>query len=474
MSFTSETCAQETHLDVASPYLTGTSQNVSAPANDTSLQRFATTVPFPSLPGAASSSSSQASDGHVDKCQPHQSDSGYASEASTPKKQTSDDTPIRHRIKSLPPRSVIKLRRYNKAIPLATQRRFDDLLDFVCHPLRTFILDARVKYTGVLMRVETLGETEDSAKPWVIVQCDSSMLRKVKQFFEQPQIKSQFRPNTEETNLPSLDVCFCDRPPCLMGAASAPVWRHPAAPSFAQSLCGAAVVYGDANTGQTAVIGGIIEVKHFTGKSNFYAMKVAHLARDKRLDQSQYHEREHQPLTEQDHDKEQVEPKVDALFKLERQDEDYELELEPWGNEAAPPIAGSLSPLLSEGNKDATPVPQASMIGRIQYSSYDEAPNNAKNYDWALIELDQNSLLPKLQGQAGTLSRAIVAARRGISTDSSVRRSVVQWNNLSGIKRGTMSFHTSMVMLSPGTDFIRAHTVVLDSKASKIHLTGGM
>ncbi|TGO14320.1 hypothetical protein BTUL_0055g00700 [Botrytis tulipae] len=213
-------------------------------------------------------------------------DSGYASQATTP------DTPrpsVDRSVtdgKALWPRPLRKpklLQAYNKPIPPLTWERFSDLREQYAESLNNFTRSLP-SCSSVLMTLQVLGEDEESAEPWVFVQCDKSVFKKVNNFFKKPLIKVDFEPSQPDDRSPRLRVLVCPLKPRYLTKDSGLSSEHDshineeAILIFSKSpihdtLCGTRITTEDSCQ---ATIGGIIKIVHIDGRERFFGMSARH------------------------------------------------------------------------------------------------------------------------------------------------------------------------------------------------------
>src|SRR5436190_8750545 len=109
------------------------------------------------------------------------------------------------------PRKATKLKPFNREIPQAAKDRFDDLVQLFRQPLIAHLDREMVKFTAISIRLKVLGENEESARPWIVILCDETVLQRVRQFFGQQQVRSEYQ--SRDPKSPSFEVLVCGRPP---------------------------------------------------------------------------------------------------------------------------------------------------------------------------------------------------------------------------------------------------------------------
>jgi len=88
-------------------------------------------------------------------------------------------------------RKVVKLKIFDPEISQSVRYRFSDLHELFEMPLYEYLTKARVKPSGHAMKLRVLGESSETAKPWVLVLCCEIASKKIKKFFNQSQIKAE-------------------------------------------------------------------------------------------------------------------------------------------------------------------------------------------------------------------------------------------------------------------------------------------
>src|SRR5437762_3036341 len=117
-------------------------------------------------------------------------DSGYVSQVTTRGNGTPEtgcENTFVHKVVLPPPklfqRKVTRLRPFDTEIPEAVRNRFCDLKELFDKPLYEYLSNERDSVGSIAIRLKVLGKTEETAKPWVVVLCDQSISKLVKQYF---------------------------------------------------------------------------------------------------------------------------------------------------------------------------------------------------------------------------------------------------------------------------------------------------
>ena len=207
-------------------------------------------------------------------------DSGYASAESTPDHKSSEagSYELGHRSSRQPfsKSKKTKLRPFDQEISQAVQDRFSDLTELFGPSLYSFLVERRVKYNAISIKLKVLGEDERSAKPWVVVQCDEAASKPIRNFFDQKDVKSQYRSGDSEPDLPSFDVIIHPRAPLILSTCQrAKVYGNSWA--GAETLCGKVIKTGTLNEPHIATLGGVIDIEMSPGEFFLYGLTAGHI-----------------------------------------------------------------------------------------------------------------------------------------------------------------------------------------------------
>ena len=63
------------------------------------------------------------------------------------------------------------------------------------------------------MSLKMLGENESTAAPWIFIQCDKIIAPKVRKFFKQPSVESDFKPSRPDAYSPVFNIYVHEMPP---------------------------------------------------------------------------------------------------------------------------------------------------------------------------------------------------------------------------------------------------------------------
>ena len=193
----------------------------------------------------------------ADTISPDSSDSGYGTGNTTDGSTTDHSQDLAEGV-ALPSRrfferKVTKLRLFNDEIPQLTQHRFHDLQELFERPLCDYLINAKVKANPISIKLKVLGESEATAKPWIVVLCNKTASKKIRQFFNQQQIKADYQPFNPDSSLPSFEVFVCNRPPRPMAGTEIYGDYEERA-----TMCGRTIKVGEAHQARFATLGGVV------------------------------------------------------------------------------------------------------------------------------------------------------------------------------------------------------------------------
>lgn len=414
-------------------------------------------------------------------------DSGYSSLVNSPHSPNEGTKSISRKL--LKPK---KLRRYDKPIDQPTQTRFLDLKVLFGRTLHEFLAKKKVTFTAIQMRLSILGEDEASAKPCIIIACEKATLKRVKQFFDQVDIKEELQPNTSEW--PAFKLIICDRAPRLL---TTDIDMDIDTEIFgldlnfieglsAPSACGMTIKAAVGEKTRTATLGGIIEVLSKTGEIKSYGLTAGHILLGGSVLGASENELEVQSGDEDgmDTDDSQAESYIsqETLFQLP----DRPCLNHPFSASSEEEFEtlfgyGSISPgnhLASQGQEEESGEDKPSYstnLGRIVAHSGQSKPSidGDCNQDWALIELHE------AQSDIGNY---LIDGRGSSAPHPLQLTQVVEENDLQmdgerpvGVIRtspspswGVLSRAWSFIMISPGNAFTETYTLTLGPKSGEL------
>jgi hypothetical protein len=352
-------------------------------------------------------------------------------------------------------RKITKLKPFDKPIPQLTQNRFEDLRELHADNLNK-LTRGLPRCQGILMSLKVLGESEREAEPWVFVQCDKAVARKVRSFFKQPTVKSEFQPAHPDSYSPHFKIYVCELPPKplvrnhessaqplkdTVATGSIEVYAHKYV-VCSSTLCGTEIKVSVHGKNRTATIGGLVKVLTERGETLF-GITAGHF-----LTQEQYEDRECQD--------EIFESSDDLEDYFSDEEEAFELDLSSLKTD---PRIGEVE-IVGKSEQIPESWPK---IGRIYKASHD-GPQDRPNLDWALIAVENQSLhLPDIIHKVAPLSspRLLDSERGAFVLISAIS------SQLSRPPLGTLSRSWSYLMLAPGEVLVRTYLLTFSDNKGK-------
>ena len=439
---------------------------------------------------------------------PEGSDSGYGSTGNTTDGSTTEHSQDFADGVALPSRSFFerkttKLKFFDKEIPQLTQHRFHDLHELFERPLIEYLIKAKVNPNPVSIKLKVLGESEATAKPWIVVLCSTAASKKIRQFLNQPQIKAAYQPpDTADSFLPSFKVFVCNRPPRPMAGTEIYADFNKGA-----TMCGRMIKVGEAHQSRFATLGGVIKYvifepitpileqkrgleRHFSAIGNLQTYFTARCTPSEQemlivnfqfrvirpsgsimlYGMSAGHILVQQPLGQDAFDEvDYCDDEDEGFYSGE---EDYELDDFYEGDEEVQDSA-------TTGAKTQN-VLQSTQLGRLwpKVGSVSAASSDrlgtGNDLDWMLIEFDRTedcrpNLLVSLDREKEAAGDCQLKENRKCTEDGSTR-SIFLLSGTSGVKRGTLSTSLSFLMMGPAKAFTKTYTLVLPHGSGKCPL----
>lgn len=387
-------------------------------------------------------------------------DSGYASKASTPNDAEDFSGCFELPKGNLLHRKVTKLKQFDKPILQRVQDRFHDLDELFSKPLYDYLSKARVGFSTISIKLKVLGESEETAEPWIVVLCDKAVNRKVKQFFDQKQVKSQYQPCNADLNLPWFGIIYYSRPPRQIAATDSIYGEAWGDATTWQTLCGKAIRIGEPEATRIATLGGIVKVVTSGGYFLLYGMTAGHIvARDTPK------EDDGQKGDDKKLDGDASDCEASDGGESESGEETFELVLTPEEDQVEQEAHSARS--LSDVGQIA---PLWSKIGHISDASGDCHTN--KNLDWALVQIDDpsfyrpNLLVASVAGRSDRMKEQLrEPSRKAIATGPD--RDVFVMSGTCGFKQGKLSSSSSFLLVAPGNSFAKTYDLALSDGSGK-------
>ncbi|RYP84095.1 hypothetical protein DL769_001240 [Monosporascus sp. CRB-8-3] len=370
-------------------------------------------------------------------------DSGYGSLVSTPNTNKSltegPQFPARH------PSSRDIL---DKPIPKDLNDRFLDFKILYTEALWKSLSGKRGRNLGdISMKLRYKGETEADAQLYIVVQCERRILRKVKKFFDNSDVRetlgSDFRLHFIDSGLIRL-----------LSSDTATVSSSPG--NIRDTMCGTAIEMSLGGDSRRATLGGLIVV--ITTKKSLYALTAGHPLASLGTDPSKC------PSDWSD----------ESDWEGSDADEDY-IPLQ---------LPGSAEDIRSQ--EFYNPCDQKIQIGTIKASSFRSIKREG-NHDWALVELSNEYWAPNCLSQSST-GRGTSEERRitvAVDADGARHKDHCCVSDLSlstleihlskqpavvlscrGIQRGTLSSNHTALLISPSNGFVETLDFLPDPTSS--------
>ena len=167
------------------------------------------------------------------------------------------------------------------SIPEVTYNRFEDLQRQFGKLFYNFLKKSYTNPGHVSAKLIVMGDSRETAKPCVVVQCEDTIAAKVKQFFRKKEVKSHYQPHDQDPSFPDLEVFVQPYPPRLRALyTEQDVWRERSPITGAiyhPKVLGSRIktLAGDGSE-RIATLGGFIWVSH-SGYETIYGLTVGHI-----------------------------------------------------------------------------------------------------------------------------------------------------------------------------------------------------
>lgn len=408
-------------------------------------------------------------------------DSGYGSASSSPEdsQQPFDEqrsqtpskavdneiskqpTPIRSRSLELSirsgtyPRKTVKIKIFDKGISESVQNRFKDLNELFGKPLYDYLSKKQPLTSIVSIKLKVLGTNQDDAKPWIVVMCDKSVSKKVKQFFNQSHIKSEYQPPDADQTSPFFEIVVCERPPRRLAANPRLNVYSDFQPDGDDCgvLSGRIVRFGEPDKGRIATLGGVVMIRSPKNEVRLYGMTAGHVVTQDLISDIGATASKSSCDTDEEEENHDDSP----IYSLEDSG-DFELGSAYEDDE----YVVSTNAALDEGPSTEHDIFWRK-IGSVRSTS-DNVHGDGANLDWALIEL-KNSTLHYHYMIARSLLWSKALSHNLAENES--EKSVYFTGGVSGLGRGILSRTMSYILLAPGTNFTRVYSLALTEGTGK-------
>ncbi|KAL6362434.1 hypothetical protein LRP88_03716 [Fusarium phalaenopsidis] len=395
--------------------------------------------------GGSSNASNQTHDDHLDP----EASSTASSSCSRPQPPSDTGT-----IQAQP--QPIRIRPIKKKIDIATARRANDVIEQMSLLLQEHMVKSkRYKYLSrpkrnpppMSIRPIVLGTTEEDAKTCLVIFCTDShgVHEKIKDFLRKSFVKELYQPRDSTEH--SFDVHVVGAPPSEQAgvAVGIPI-NNPRPETSTCTLCGTSIYFVQEKSEQKqfATMGGILRLEFPDGTNDLYGLTAEHGAID--------------PRDPNDSDTSMSDGGSDYGDSSSR----------PASPTIMVQIDFDLGPCLDVPTRDDQEMHSEvddlePVMARVELSALENTQNGAFR-DWALFPLPTRDLKPKpnmlqLQGQPPKALKM----PDGLTEISESR--TVQIITGSGLKRATLAPCLSRVLLKPGTAFVWALTVELQTNS---------
>ena len=420
----------------------------------------------------------------------HCTDSGYSSYKSTPdgKSPKVANFELGHTVsRQLFSRfKRTELRPFDQEISQAVQNRFSDLTELFSPSLYSFLVKRRVKYSAISIKLKVLGKDKRSAKPWVVVQCDEAASKPIKNFFDQPEVKSQYQPGDSEPDLPSFEVVIHPRAPVSLATSHlASVYGNSWAD--AETLCGRIIKIGGPDKPCIATLGGVVMLEFPSqGKFMLRGLTAGHILTqepaighdDGRESPSTYIYTSHISCeTAPTHLKPEIQVVEDGLVhdvSLPQDQEDGEstagfelceedFEIVTATKDPTTFWDSSLGITTQESQEQSwSKIGSLSSTSRDVHARSEPDQQSGPDHDWALVEIDPLLQRPNLlTDQPSGTGIVELTQFSGELDKSGATHAVVLVSGDSGLKRGSLSLSPSFLLLGQAKSFIKTYNLQL-------------
>ncbi|CZR66090.1 uncharacterized protein PAC_15991 [Phialocephala subalpina] len=367
----------------------------------------------------------------------------------------------------------VKLKVFSQTVSEAAENRYADLMEFIPKGLDDYLLRARLGSKNISMGMRVLGEDEATASPWIFIQCDKAYTTKIKHFFKQDHIKSEYHPTSNDELMPPFRIFLCERPPRKIAATDEVDVYGQSHIGLATSSapCCIRVIHPNGSS-HIGTLGGVVKILTGDGIFQLYGMTVGHIfAGDDFLDDDSelYESME----VDEGEDSSTDDEDIVELELASLEDDDRDTSIEEEFTETAMNLDYDDSG-LRENNKthsvmglgtDDLPEAPWSKLGRLVEVSGNTA-DHGMNFDWALVAIEDFLLYDSMAGTElihvmqvdGKLKESHEAPDKRRSS-----KAVTVSGGASGIKDAILSASWSYLQLAPGKSLVRTYTLTLSN-----------
>jgi len=306
---------------------------------------------------------------------------------------------------------------------------------------------------SVSTKLKVLGETEATAKPWVVVRCDQTDYRGVRNFYNQKHVIADYEGPHADADLPSLEVIIHPRAPVLSAANEHPgIYASWPVEGNLETLCGQVIRVSNSSQAKFATLGGIIKIATPEDEFMLYGLTVGHVFQSDDVLGNSYN-------SEMESEEE------DGGVELFCIDQPFELDSETFSDSDSETSSESIRRLQCIELGNACP-----RVGHVIMTSSDMSGRRG-NLDWGLVEIDDSSLFrPNLvpgRGLGQQNQTKVGLSEFYSSPRPEENRPVLLLSGIGGSREGLLSTHPSFINL-PGSDtFIETFNLSLLKGNSK-------
>lgn len=355
-----------------------------------------------------------------------------------------------NRRRLFPIRKDQPLRPFDKPVQQEIQKRFNDLNDLYNDALVEFLVKSKVDTRNISIKLKLMGYKEETAKPFVIVLCPKAAYKKVKQFFSERTVKSQYQPQQPGADLPYLEIQIIARPPRLIASAIGVCAPHREITLDFPALCGALVKVDQGERSSFGSLGGMLMATNYSGSTTFYLMSAGHIFN---LEHHGSEEHDHEPSLNDDADEDSLEEQSDVdvdVFGIE-------VAFEQHHGRSAEHFTQEVERVMKLSNLD-----WPEMDGTWTTSTSTNRKEGRPNLDWALVTVDsfKHYYEPSYlidEDLVGISKEAVCYKGEGLNSE----RKVTAFCGVSGQKSGLLSTCMSRLSLSLGGAFVKTYNLTL-------------
>jgi len=417
------------------------------------------------------------------------SDSGYSSAGATPITATQEYRTLEasrtfprdgRRMSFAAIARTPTLKVFERPIPDTIQNRFDDLNELFSRALLDHLQKARIDARGqrtISIKLKYLGQSEESAKPCVLILCSKEACRKVKQFFNTKAVKSQYQPNEPSTSLPHLEVKVYDRPPRAIGLiGSIPSNQSSHFPNSVAypAVCGQSLRLSEDGANHFGTLGGLVMITSYSGSSSMFGMSAGHIVPEEDQDSSAHPrfglrspsehwtidsilEESEQNSAEFEDDDDDASFSDSESIKLSFDSESHRAE--------SPKPTQKLSRLV-----ELPEVPWSAVGPLWKTSTSPHWTTHQNNLDWSLISIDKPLRYDPNLFQANQERVEVKEACSHKLVSLKQDRQVMVFCGISGRKAGILSRTMSCLALGTGKAFVKTYDLKILGGMGEPHL----